>query len=664
MKASKISVLLVLLMVLSVIPFTALTVSAETGYAVYVGGVKMSGGDYLAVGATEVSKIKPETGGFAYLSDYGVLNLCDFEYTGAGYEYDDGQYAVIYSDEEVYMYLSGHNRLIQTEENGDGICSMSSVVYINAVYKSPEETSLFISADGYGIFSRIAVWIGENTEIVSNHRAIKIGETGVYTEVASNCRILASKTVDGELQEVEKIEGVQKHVQVIRAYLFIGNVKMCDGEYLASNGTAVQTEKPEGGYAYCKDGVLTLHDFEFTGMQGHDIYTSRYCVCIYSPNPVTIRLEGNNTINTIAEESDGWPAGILAYGLTITSEPGAVLNINSSRVGIYGYESDVDIVGSVLNIKAKHSGIDCNSSDLTITESTVHIESYDDGVWSNESITVTDSTLNIQAYSCIRWYTALNIARSELELTCNNGHADGEYYGDPRALCPFKEESEFNITLADGQTVKVATEPGGELVDYVRENNDTYKYARIHGHTAGADDGDCTTAITCSVCGEVMTAGAATHTGGTATCTEKAKCSVCNTEYGTLATHTPSADDGDCTTAITCSACGEVMTAGAAAHTGGTATCTEKAKCELCGKEYGEPLAHVDPDNDGSCDACGGTLSTEDGTAGGPADGTEPDTENGGGRGCISSMGFGGVAIIAILSLAAVGCKKKDYIKG
>lgn len=53
------------------------------------------------------------------------------------------------------------------------------------------------------------------------------------------------------------------------------------------------------------------------------------------------------------------------------------------------------------------------------------------------------------------------------------------------------------------------------------------------------------------------------HSGGTATCTQKAVCEKCGHEYGALAE-----------------------------HTGGTATCTEKAKCEVCGQEYGEPLGH------------------------------------------------------------------------
>ena len=52
-----------------------------------------------------------------------------------------------------------------------------------------------------------------------------------------------------------------------------------------------------------------------------------------------------------------------------------------------------------------------------------------------------------------------------------------------------------------------------------------------------ADDNDCTTAITCSICQKVLTEGAETHTGGIATYTEKAICEVCSTPYGNVLTH-------------------------------------------------------------------------------------------------------------------------------
>ena len=105
----------------------------------------------------------------------------------------------------------------------------------------------------------------------------------------------------------------------------------------------------------------------------------------------------------------------------------------------------------------------------------------------------------------------------------------------------------------------------------------------------------------CSKCGY-----ACQHSGGTATCTEKAVCELCGEEYGSVDadhhtgkvvwTQTATAHSGayDCCgeTVVAdephawadgvCSKCGYVCQ-----HSGGTATCTEKAVCELCGEEYG-----------------------------------------------------------------------------
>ena len=81
----------------------------------------------------------------------------------------------------------------------------------------------------------------------------------------------------------------------------------------------------------------------------------------------------------------------------------------------------------------------------------------------------------------------------------------------------------------------------------------------------------------CDVCGKEGLS--VTHTGGTATCTAKAVCSVCGVAYGELA-----------------------------AHTGGTATCQAKATCTVCNQAYGNLASHVDDDHDGLCDVCFGDM--------------------------------------------------------
>ena len=84
----------------------------------------------------------------------------------------------------------------------------------------------------------------------------------------------------------------------------------------------------------------------------------------------------------------------------------------------------------------------------------------------------------------------------------------------------------------------------------------------------------------------------AAHTGGTASCTANAVCSVCNAKYGSILPHNYifingyKDDDGHANVCI----CGahEAPTA----HTGGTATCTEKAACEICSEKYGSLASH------------------------------------------------------------------------
>ena len=81
----------------------------------------------------------------------------------------------------------------------------------------------------------------------------------------------------------------------------------------------------------------------------------------------------------------------------------------------------------------------------------------------------------------------------------------------------------------------------------------------------------------------------AAHTGGTATCTAKKVCTVCNQSYGELDTnnHTHLFDWIFDETGHwkTCNDCGAIIEK--AAHSGGTATCTAKKKCEVCGEPYG-----------------------------------------------------------------------------
>lgn len=76
-----------------------------------------------------------------------------------------------------------------------------------------------------------------------------------------------------------------------------------------------------------------------------------------------------------------------------------------------------------------------------------------------------------------------------------------------------------------------------------------------------------------------------------ASCKDAVKCSVCKGFIG-IAEHTPSEEyksDGS-SHWHECTVCGEKLDQ--AEHTGGTATCKEKAECEICHTKYGELAPH------------------------------------------------------------------------
>lgn len=103
------------------------------------------------------------------------------------------------------------------------------------------------------------------------------------------------------------------------------------------------------------------------------------------------------------------------------------------------------------------------------------------------------------------------------------------------------------------------------------------------------------------------------HTGGTATCQQKATCTVCGNEYGNFAEHdydetawvkdetshyyackttgcTQKKDEAahtDVDKNHVCDDCGKTTE-----HTGGTVTCQQKAVCTICEQEYGNLAAH------------------------------------------------------------------------
>ena len=235
----------------------------------------------------------------------------------------------------------------------------------------------------------------------------------------------------------------------------------------------------------------------------------------------------------------------------------------------------------------------CDICGMEYGEFAEHTPDADDG----------DCTTPITCLLCGEITTKANANHIGGEATCTskaNCVVCGMEYGEVAEHILAKDDGDCTTAISCILCGKFLTEAneshvGGEATCTSKANCVVcgMEYGELAEHIIAEDDGDCTTAIICILCGEVTTEANASHVGGTATCSSAAKCDVCGKEYGNTEPHTPNADDGDCTTAITCSVCGEITTGANATHMGGTATCEYKASCAVCGMEYGELADHA-----------------------------------------------------------------------
>lgn len=205
-------------------------------------------------------------------------------------------------------------------------------------------------------------------------------------------------------------------------------------------------------------------------------------------------------------------------------------------------------------------------------------------------------------------------------------------------------ESSIGIIVKNGErftapTGEGLTRPDGNAGDYFRWLGDDGKLYtpgesvpanvktltarwKLCDHKGSKTKPTCTRSATCSECGEKLAALGHDPKAGYKS-DENSHWLECNRCADRLNETSHKNEDND----HICDICGRVI----GTHTGGKATCRDKAKCEVCGEEYGEtdPINHVNlkyyPEKaatktaDGNigywyCDGCGKYYSNSEGT--------------------------------------------------
>ncbi|MBQ8322491.1 MAG: hypothetical protein IJX91_00845 [Clostridia bacterium] len=275
-----------------------------------------------------------------------------------------------------------------------------------------------------------------------------------------------------------------------------------------------------------------------------------------SINQLSLSFDSDSSGSLVIEDSSGDNSGRLTSipGLyfstmlsgSVTINGGTFVGMGFSITEIAPAESSVTINGGVFE-----DGIDISTKTGTAT--------INDGVFENANFWFYEGgEIFVKGGS----YKDLYVATGEFADVLADGYAlqnsAGEY------------EDIHSNSIFDGTW-------DSENQQYIY--NDEYTVVE-HTCEIGYQADETQHWMGCACFRGALTAEKGDHTGGTATCTEKAVCETCNEAYG----EEP------------------------AGHTGGMATCTEKAVCETCNEAYGEEPTGHSLDDDGTCENCGDEI--------------------------------------------------------
>ena len=309
---------------------------------------------------------------------------------------------------------------------------------------------------------------------------------------------------------------------------------------------------------------------------------------------ITGATDGENSLS-LSTTKDGTAISVLGdltvTGITLTATAGNGPALRANNITISNATLDAT------NNSADSAAIQATQGDGPLGNLTVSGAS---------AITVTNNNANGRAIHA----TIINGNTNGRSLTVNGNETPGQ---TDASQVTISSPAPHSHICSDGWTsdatshwhrctdanctekLNFASHSGGTATCTAKKKceicNQSYSELNPSNHTALSDWASNETHHwkTCNDCGAIIEEAA--HSGGTATCTAKKKCEICNQSYGepSPSNHTHLSDwkFDETDHWKTCNDCGAIIEK--AAHSGGTATCTEAKKCEVCGQSYGEP---------------------------------------------------------------------------
>ena len=419
------ALLIAMIMVLGMLPVSVM--AGETAVTpIYVGGVEMNDGDYLANGATAVSDNAPAEGGYAHyavVDGKATLTLNDHIYSGAGSEFDSSgntSGAAINYDgtDTLHLTLEGENSVTHTGGSDyydsvgisvEGSLAISGTGSLSVSGGSPDPTRDSASYGIYSAFGDVTLSSGSVTAIGGEapYRSVGIS-AGNVTVSGGDLTAVGNAVTDtdngwftescGIMTDIFSVSGGSVKASAKEA---VRSVAVCASPYQSNTGNKI----------ILGEGMAILSPAE--GRIGYDEDWSAYVIfdgTSYAPE-VEIGV-GDSGSNEGGEAEDTTPA-------TLYFVPNSNWLMDTPRFAAYFYatggdhvwvdltdadgdgtyecavpEGYTDVIFCRMNGAITTNNWDCKwnqTADLTIPTDGNNCYVYPDGAWDN-SVSGTWST--------------------------------------------------------------------------------------------------------------------------------------------------------------------------------------------------------------------------------------------------------------------------------